>query len=177
MAHNIQVAGDIAGTWHIEPNHQPKAGESARAWVALTRKGGKTLLLSEANCQMVVYSQPRQQSDTPVLQPTVQTINAEKYQGIPGADIVFPKTGLYQLELSCTPKTEGDFKAFQLKYDVTVATGVAVSTPKAKTSSQKTTASADIEESDRQLGNLPAIASAVLGLGILGIVVWRIIKR
>ena len=37
-AHNIQVKGDIAGLWHVEPNHSPKAGETARAWVALTRK-------------------------------------------------------------------------------------------------------------------------------------------
>jgi hypothetical protein len=161
----------------LHKNHQPKAGESARAWVALTHQGEKILSLSEASCQMAVYSQPRKQSDTPVLQPTVQAINTEKYQGIPGADIVFPKTGLYQLELSCTPKTEDDFKAFQLKYDVTVATGVAVSTPKAKTSSQKTTASADIKESDRQQGNLLAIALTVLGLGIVGIVVWRVIKH
>lgn len=133
-AHNIQVAGDVAGTWHIEPNHSPKAGEKARAWVALTRKGGKILPLAEANCQMAVYSQPRKASDSPVLQPTVQAVNVEKYQGIPGADIVFPNTGLYQLELSCKPKIEGDFRGFQLKYDLTVAQGVKVATPKTEIS-------------------------------------------
>lgn len=59
LAHNIKLSGDVAGTWHVEPNHSPKAGETARVWVALTRKGGKILPVSEANCQMAVYSQPR----------------------------------------------------------------------------------------------------------------------
>jgi hypothetical protein len=104
-AHNIQVSGDVAGTWHIEPYHTPKAGEYAKAWVALTRKGGKILPLEQANCQMAVYLQPRKPADLPVLQPTVKAISVEKYQGIPGADIVFPNTGIYQLELNCTPKT------------------------------------------------------------------------
>ncbi|KYC34840.1 hypothetical protein WA1_49865 [Scytonema hofmannii PCC 7110] len=172
-AHNIQVSGNVAGTWHIEPNHSPKALEPARAWVALTRKGGKILPLEEANCQMAVYSQPRKESDSPVLQPTVKAIAAEKYQGIPGADIVFPNTGIYQLELSCTPKTEGNFQPFKMKYDVTVAAGVAAPPSKAETPTQRTIASAT-----RQEWNIPAIAaSVVLGLGILTIVVWRTVKR
>lgn len=134
-AHNIEISGDVAGTWHVEPNHAPKAGEAARAWVVLTRKGGQILPLEQTNCQMAVYLQPRRRGDSPVLQPAVKAINAEKYQGIPGADIVFPKTGLYQLQLSCTPKSQGSFQPFQFKYDITVAAGAATLTPKAETSS------------------------------------------
>ena len=124
-AHNIQISGDVAGVWHVEPNHNPKAGEPARAWVALTRKGGQTLSLEQVNCQMAVYSQPRKGGDSPVLQPTVEAINALKYQSVPSADIIFPNSGLYQLELGCTPKTQGNLQPFQLKYDVVVAPGAA----------------------------------------------------
>ncbi|MBF2065228.1 MAG: hypothetical protein IGS39_12510 [Calothrix sp. C42_A2020_038] len=179
IAHNIQVKGDVAGLWHVEPNHSPKAGETARAWVALTRKGGKLLPKSQVNCQMAVYSKPRKPNDLPILQPVVQAINAEKYKDIPGADIIFPNTGLYQLELSCTPTTEGDFRAFTMQYDVTVATGEKVSTPSTKASSQQTkqidpqkVASSEYN-STQVLNTLPVM----IGLGVIGTAVWLIKKR
>ncbi|MEI2578063.1 hypothetical protein [Scytonema sp. PRP1] len=173
VAHNIQVSGDVAATWHIEPNHNPKAGEPARAWIALTRKGGKILPLEEANCQMAVYSQPRKGGDSPVQKPAVKPIAVEKYQGIPGADIVFPNTGIYQLELSCTPKTEGNFQPFQLKYDVTVAASANVASLPSKQLAQSKKTSAT-----KQGWNIPALAvSVVLGLGILGILVRHMVKR
>lgn len=114
-AHNLQISGDVAGVWHVEPNHNPKAGEPAQDWVALTRKGGQTLSLKQANCQMAVYSQPRVKEDLPVLQPTVKAISALKYQSVPSADIVFPNTGRYQLELSCTSKTPKQFPAISIE--------------------------------------------------------------
>jgi hypothetical protein len=177
-AHNIQLAGDVAGTWHIEPNHSPKAGETARAWVALTRKGGKILPLAEADCQMGVYSQPRKAGALPVLQPIVQAINVEKYQGIPGTDIILPKTGLYQLELNCQPKNEGDFRAFQLKYDVIVAAGAEVKTSQTQKVSEKKIASATTQTQGKQNWNIPVLVLAgLLGLGVVGIVVQRVVKR
>lgn len=120
IAHEVEVVGDVAGTWHIEPNHNPKAGTPARTWIALTRRGGAVLPLDQAKCQLAVYSKPRKPGTSPILRPTLKAVSAERYQGIPGADITFPKVGLYQLELSCTPKTAGSFKPFQMKYDVTV---------------------------------------------------------
>lgn len=123
LAHKTIVDGEVAGTWHVEPNHNPKAGETSTAWVALTQEGGKLLPLSEASCQMQVYSMPRQADDLPILEPPVKAIAAEQYNGIPGADIVFPQAGLYQLQLNCTPIEAESFAPFQLQYDVTVAGG------------------------------------------------------
>jgi hypothetical protein len=128
-AHNVEVTEDVAGTWHIEPNHSPKAGENARIWVALTRRGGAVLPLEQANCQISIYTAPRRQSDEPVLQPKLEAITVEKYQGIPGANVVFPQTGLYDLELDCTPKLAEDFQPFHMAYKVTVAEGVAQPSP------------------------------------------------
>ncbi len=54
------------------------------------------------------------------MQLPLKAISAEKYQGIPGADIVFPKAGIYELELSGTAKNKANFKPFKLTYTVTV---------------------------------------------------------
>ena len=120
ISHEVEVAGDVAGTWHIEPNHNPKAGVPARTWIALTKRGGTLLPLSQAKCQLAVYNKPRQPNATPILQPTLKPISADRYRGIPGADITFPKIGLYELELNCSPKTAGAFQPFQMRYAVTV---------------------------------------------------------
>ncbi|MDX2231837.1 MAG: hypothetical protein NW220_19545 [Leptolyngbyaceae cyanobacterium bins.349] len=121
LAHKTQVVGDIAGIWHIDPNHNPRAGEAARVWVALTRRGGQILPLSQANCQMAVFNQPRNSRSKPILQPSLGPINAERFRGIPGARVTFPRIGQYQLELKCSPLKAGDFQPFRLTYDVTVA--------------------------------------------------------
>lgn len=115
IAHNVEIAGDVAGTWHIEPNENPKAGEPAKVWIALTRKGGEVLPLDQANCKLAVYPQSRTEGERPILQPPLKAIAAEKYQGIPGADVIFPAPGLYEMELSCAPKKEGDFAAFKMQ--------------------------------------------------------------
>ncbi|MEL7036649.1 MAG: hypothetical protein AAFO04_13660 [Cyanobacteria bacterium J06592_8] len=120
VAHEVEVSEDVAATFHLEPNHNPKAGETAQVWFALTRRGGAIIPLDQCNCKLAVYGQPRQPEDQPMMTPTLQAISAEKYQGIPGADVVFPKAGSYELELSGTPKKQDDFKAFKLSYSVTV---------------------------------------------------------
>ncbi len=123
LAHNVEVSGDVAATFHLEPNHNPKAGEPAQTWFALTRKGGQIIPLEQCNCKLAVYSQPRSQDASPVLQPPLRATSAERYKSIPGAEIVFPKPGAYELELSGTPKAGANFKPFKLKYNVTVAGG------------------------------------------------------
>jgi hypothetical protein len=122
IAHNVEVAGEVAGTWHIEPNHAPKAGEPATVWVALTRKGGALLPLTEANCQFNIFDRA-DASGKALLKPAVKPLNVENYQGIPSAELVFPKPGLYQIKLNCTPKTDGGFAAFELTSEATVTAG------------------------------------------------------
>ncbi|MEB3277903.1 MAG: hypothetical protein VKK42_03140 [Lyngbya sp.] len=120
LAHEVEVSGDVAATFHLEPNHNPKAGETAQVWFALTRKGGAIIPLEQCNCKLSVYRQPRKAEDSPMMTPTLKAISAEKYQGIPGADVIFPQAGSYELELSGTPKSEANFKPFKLSYSVTV---------------------------------------------------------
>lgn len=122
-AHNVKIDANVGATFHIEPSHNPRAGEPARAWFALTRTGGKVIPLEQCNCQLAVYQQPSAPGDSPLLQPPLKMISAEEYQGIPGADLVFPQAGAYELELSGTPKSGANFQPFQLKYTVNVSAG------------------------------------------------------
>ena len=133
-AHKIETDEDVGATLHIEPNDTPRAGEAAQAWFALTRRGGKVIPLKECNCQLAVYSEPRKTGEAPLAQPTLQPISAERYQGIPGAKITFPKPGAYQLELTGKPINGVTFQPFELKFDITVAAG----TRKATTNQQQT---------------------------------------
>jgi hypothetical protein len=119
-AHTVEVSGDVAATFHITPNHNPKAGQPTQAWFALTRKGGALIPLSQCNCQLLVYSKPRTQNAQPIAKPPLKAISAEQYRGIPGADIVFPKAGAYELELKGTAKNGVQFRPFTLKYSVNV---------------------------------------------------------
>ncbi|BCL35060.1 hypothetical protein [Nostoc sp. MS1] len=129
-AHKVETATDVGATLHIEPNDNPRAGESTQAWFALTRKGGQAIPLQQCNCQLAVYAQPHTPDEPALLEPSLKPVNAEIYQGIPGADITFPKPGIYQLQLSGKPTTGANFKAFKFAFEVTVAAGTRVDTAK-----------------------------------------------
>jgi hypothetical protein len=120
LAHEVEVSGDVAATFHLEPNHNPRAGQPARVWFALTRRGGQIIPLEQCNCKLAVYPKNRKDGDKPLMQPPLKAVSAEKYQGIPGADIVFPKAGIHELELSGKTQNKANFKPFKLTYTVTV---------------------------------------------------------
>lgn len=120
FAHQVEVSGGVAATFHLEPNHNPRAGQESRVWFALTRRGGEIIPLEQCNCQLAVYLKPRSKNDKPLMQPALAAVSAEHYQGIPGATLVFPKAGSYELELTGKPKTGTNFPPFQVSYTVTV---------------------------------------------------------
>ncbi|NJL90404.1 MAG: hypothetical protein HC916_11905 [Coleofasciculaceae cyanobacterium SM2_1_6] len=123
IAHEVQVVGDVAGTWHVEPNHNPQAGEPALIWVALTKQGGEIVPLSTADCQMDIYRQPQTAADAPIVSPNLKAINVETYRGIPSAEVIFPQAGIYTAKLNCTPKNPADFSPLRMEYNITVAAG------------------------------------------------------
>ncbi|NET41462.1 hypothetical protein [Okeania sp. SIO2B3] len=123
QAHNVEVSEDVACTFHITPNHNPKVGKPSLAWFALTRKGGKSLPFSECDCQLNVYSQPRNAESKPIMNPELKGIDTEQYQEIPGAEITFPKAGVYDLEIIGSAKDGKSFQPFKFNYSVTVTSG------------------------------------------------------
>lgn len=172
-AHKVQIAEEVGGTLHIEPNDTPRAGELALTWFALTRKGGQVIPLAQCNCQLSIYNSTSTAGSQPLLTPSLKAVSAERYQGIPGAEINFPQPGVYQLQLSGTAISGANFKPFELKFEVTVATEstAPTATPQAaKQSSSPTT----MPNQFVYLWGTPAIIlSAVVSLGIL----WRVWQR
>ncbi|WP_448562225.1 hypothetical protein [Trichothermofontia sp.] len=122
QAHKTQVSGDVAGIWHLEPNHSPKAGEPAQVWIALTQAGGRVIPLRECDCRLTVYAGDAV-GTTPLLEPILEAIAAEQYQGIPGATVTFPAAGQYHLHLEGKPQAGATFQPFEMSYTVTVAVG------------------------------------------------------
>ncbi|MEM9568141.1 MAG: hypothetical protein AAF974_07510 [Cyanobacteria bacterium P01_E01_bin.34] len=120
LAHQVQVAEDIGGTLHIEPNDRPRAGESVLMWFALTRRGGTSLQLQECNCAVQVFAQPVADGDAAIASPQLEPVDAENYSDIPGANVTFPAIGAYTIVISGTPLMDDDFQPFELSFDITV---------------------------------------------------------
>jgi hypothetical protein len=123
LAHKVQVAADVGATLHLEPNDNPRAGEPTKTWFALTRKGGQVIPLAQCNCNLAVYAQPYTPGEPALIEPSLEPVTAERFQGIPGTEINFPKPGLYELQLSGKPVKGAKFTPFELKFEVTVAAG------------------------------------------------------
>lgn len=155
VAHIVKTDGNVGATFHIEPNHNPRAGESNQAWFALTREGGELISYSSCDCELVVKSESDHE---PILPVPLTGISVEQYEGIPGADIIFPKEGIYELILKGSPKSGADFQPFQLSYNVTVTPGVASEANEGEVS----------PENSRFWWAISAIASGT----ILGIVIF-----
>jgi hypothetical protein len=120
--HQVKIDAQVGATIHFEPDDRPKSLEPTKVWFALTKKGGTAIPLQDCQCQLQIKQLPgKQQLATPQL----QAINAEKYQDIPSATVIFPQPGAYTLELTGQSIKPGDFQPFKLEFDATVATGTA----------------------------------------------------
>jgi hypothetical protein len=180
IAHEVKVSENVAATFHLEPDHSPKAGQSSQAWFVLTRTGGKIIPLEQCNCKLTVRSEPSLQGSKPLLNPPLKAISAEQYQGIPGADIVFPKPGAYRLTLMGTPKTNApktnaNFQPFELTYTVTVGAGTTLDTDRSpQAATRETELPRNVTQKQSQSvpqWQIPVAVGIVLG-GVGAIAVW-----
>jgi hypothetical protein len=119
FAHEVKVSNDVAATFHVEPNDQPKVGVPSQAWFVLTRRGGKTIPLSECNCKLSVYLLPQDGEDRELIAtPTLSPVSVEQFKDIPGASVTFPRRGLYQFELTGSARSGASFRPFKLTYKI-----------------------------------------------------------
>lgn len=165
FAHKVQVAEDIGGTLHIEPDDRPQAGKAALTWIALTRAGGQIVPLEHCNCELSVYRQPDAEGASPVLEPELQAISVERYEGVPAAEITFPEVGAYLLKLNGTPTSGAEFQPFQLEFTVDVRAGTPL--PEASPQALEPTAGSEsvVTESTQQ-----SISKNHWGLGAIAFV-------
>jgi hypothetical protein len=120
--HKVKTDSQVGATIHFEPNDRPKSLEPTKIWFALTKKGGTAIQLKDCRCQLQIKQLPGNQQ---LATPQLQAINAEQYQDIPSATVLFPQPGAYTLELTGQPMKGGDFQPFRLEFDATVAAGAA----------------------------------------------------
>jgi hypothetical protein len=173
-AHNIKTDRGVGATFHIEPNHNPRAGEQSRAWFALTHEGGKSIPLEECNCQLSVRLQSSDRNNRSIANPPLKAVTAEEYKNIPGADIVFSQAGIYDLEIRGTPKGNADFEPFKLSYSVTVLPGKEKPQEKENRAAQPTQESkAPVVDRSGWQGVTIAIASVAL----LGAIAFWLLKQ
>lgn len=173
VAHNIQTDGTVGATFHIEPDHNPRAGEPTTAWFALTKAGGEAIPLAQCDCRLAVYDRAAD-PDTPVLTPPLEAIAAEQYRDIPGAEIVFPQAGIYELEISGSPKAEAEFEPFALTYSVTVSPGKVAATPAAVPAETAPTPIDDnvTPKESRPIGKQWYWGAMGLGAGVGAVALW-----
>ncbi|MGD1861349.1 MAG: hypothetical protein ACFB0E_15440 [Leptolyngbyaceae cyanobacterium] len=137
-AHEVQIAGDVGATLHIEPNDVARAGADTDLWFALTKAGGSVIPLADCDCTLTIYDSQDSVVSTPALTP----VSAEGFNDIPGATVVFPEVGAYDLVLTGQPQQAGQFSSFELSYEVTVASRAPDAMPSAVETAPETTADA-----------------------------------
>ena len=120
QGHQVKTDAQVGATIHFEPDDRPKFAQPTKIWFALTKKGGTAIPLKDCQCQLQIKQLPGNQK-LPI--PQLQAINAEKYQDIPSAIVLFPQPGAYTLELTGQPIKTGDFQPFRLEFNTTVAVG------------------------------------------------------
>jgi hypothetical protein len=176
FAHKLKASTDVGATLHMEPNDNPRAGEPAKTWFALTRKGGETIPLKDCDCKLVVYAEPHTPGEPPLIEPSLKPVAIERYKGIPGTEITFPKLGSYQLHLSGKPSSGKTFQPFELKFDITVATGTASITAPAPQANQDITTAINNGVAQEESKGFPIWAIAipiVAGVGISAFLLQR----
>ncbi|NJN38776.1 MAG: hypothetical protein HC790_08685 [Acaryochloridaceae cyanobacterium CSU_3_4] len=171
QAHTIKTTGTIAVTFHLEPDHHPRAGESAQVWFILTQKGGTVIPLDQCDCKLQIYSEA-DPSPTPLFQPPLTAVSAEQYQDIPGTKIMFPQPGNYRLAFQGRPRSGNLFTPFQFNFPVTVAQGA---DPSSLPDSATFPSPPSFPSQTVQFLALAILVGTGLGIGILRY--WQRLKR
>jgi len=160
LAHNIKTDGEVGATFHLEPNHNPKSGEPATVWFALTREGGETIPLADCDCELSVVNQ--QDESIEVDAPELTAIDVETYTDIPSAEIVFPEPGVYALTIggAASDTASEDFSDFELTYDVTVRPGAANAAEEAEDSDAENDTENDTDNDTDSDADAPSSTAA-----------------
>jgi hypothetical protein len=160
--HQVKTDARVGATIHFEPDDRPKSLEPTKIWFALTKRGGTAIPLKDCQCQLQIKQLPQNQR---LATPQLKAINAEKYQDIPSATVLFPQPGAYTLELTGQPVKAEDFQPFRLIFDATVSAGTATTIVPEALSGEKM----DEKKPDHQNELLTAM------LGTIGIMIFGVV--
>ncbi len=174
IAHMVKTDGDVGALFHLEPNHNPRSGETAQVWFALTTSGGGSIPLEDCDCRLEVFKQGDRSEA--IATPDLTAISAETYENIPGADVIFPEAGIYELVLQGAPQNEGTFREFTLTYDVTVRPGTPVSETHSETHSETQVQASNLEMEPNGSFSISIWEGMIVGLVILVAGAWWLLR-
>jgi hypothetical protein len=171
FAHKVEISEDVGATLHIEPNDNPKAGETSQIWFALTKEGGEVIPLTKCACVVSIFADTKSSvaNKKPILQPPLKPLSAEGYKNIPSAKVTFPKIGRYDLEITGKSIGGDDFKPFKLNFKIMIATAISQVSPTVPNSNLGFNA----VNPDRDIQLIPILT----GVGVMAIASVIIILR
>jgi hypothetical protein len=162
--HKVKIDAQVGATIHFEPYDRPKSLEPTKIWFALTKRGGAAIPLKDCQCQLQIKQLPGNQK---LATPSLQAINAEKYQDIPSVTVIFPQAGAYVLELTGQPVKAGDFQPFRLEFDAMVAAGKAPSPSPEVASERKVESKKPDNQNELLTAMLGTIGIMAFGIGAM----------
>jgi hypothetical protein len=170
--HQVKTDAQVGATIHFEPDDRPKSQEPTKVWFALAKKGGTAIPLKDCQCQLQIKQLPGNQK---LATPQLQAINAEKYQDIPSATLLFPQPGAYRLELTGQSVKPGDFQPFKLEFDATVAVGTTPATPLSVVPDNQAEPIVEQKKPDHQSELFTAMLGTIgiMAFGVVGMVFLR----
>lgn len=115
ISHQPLTVGDLQATVHLQPDDSPYAGQPSPTWIHLIRSDGKTVPLTDCNCNLVVYDS----QDRAIVYPQLAETSVEGHEQLIGTSITFPTPGNYRLVFAGQSRSEA-FTPFELKIPVTV---------------------------------------------------------
>jgi hypothetical protein len=113
-AHVTQTDGSINVTMHIEPDDDPIAGQPAKFFFEFQDKKSK-FKTADCNCNVVISQNDKQLVSLPLFKNT----NSSDFV-TPQFVYTFPGKAVYDIKLSGSSKTAGEFQGFALDFAVRV---------------------------------------------------------
>jgi hypothetical protein len=115
LAHSGEVDDSISATVHINPSDDPVSGEPAD-FIFEFKDKQKKFVVSECGCAVKITQAGHEIYNEPLL-----SYNSDASKLHARFAFIFPAPGIYQVEVSGTPRGSAQFQPFKLTYDVRVA--------------------------------------------------------
>jgi hypothetical protein len=164
-AHELKIDDQIGGVFHLEPNHDPIAGQPSTLSYALKDLQGKFRIV-DCECVLAAF-----QSGQEVVSSIAGGTDADV-----GATIIFPREGTYTVRLSGSPRTKGSFQAFTLENIVEVREPKPTPTPDPTPSASGVLPVKNGENPQKNMV-YHYIVGALVGAGLVAALYYTVIAR
>jgi hypothetical protein len=113
-AHVLQTDGSMGAVLHIDPNDAPVAQQPATFFIDIANKNG-AFNLNDCTCTAVLTAAS---NGSTIAQPTILPETGQPSEGT--FEYLFKDSAVYTLTVQGTPKANGAFQNFTLRYNFQV---------------------------------------------------------